>query len=190
MSADGNNTDDAVRDLEAWLMENPQTNDAVADVPRLRELCQSVWPTEPDEAAWNAALSRIHASLERAAVERSRSRRPLWAILGLTAAAVLAVLLARSLGTHGVARPKQVVEEPFPVAEAEDVTIVSMDARDVAFLVVGEPPVSGDLEFARAEDIRIIKCERCPYSGGLARLEQGDEVPMLVSAAVEQPNDD
>jgi hypothetical protein len=190
MSADGDN-------LDAWLREHPDSNDALADLPRLRELYQSAGPPEPEEAAWNAVHSRIYESLGRV-----RPPRPWWAIAaGVAAAAILAVLLMRSLWTtpplspplqgrgKGGAETVQRVEQPFAVAEPDDVVIVSMDARDVAALVVGEPPVGDDLEFARPEDIRVIRCERCPYSGRLARLEQGDEVPMFVTAAAIAPPD-
>ena len=159
-----------------------------ADLLRLRSLLQAALPPEPDEAAWHAVLMRIHLSLEGEV--GGRSRRPLWGILGLTAAAILAVFLARSLWTISVPAPTPRAEEAFPVAEADDVTIVSMDARDVAALVVGEPPVSGELVFVRPADIRVIRCERCPHSGRLARLEPGEEVPMFVSAAAVEPPDD
>lgn len=162
-----------------------------ADLPQLRRLLQAALPPEPDEAAWNAVLARVHASLDEQP-QQKRSPRPLWGIVGLTAAAViLAAILARSLWMTSAPMPVTAprAEEPLPVAEAEDVSIVSMDARDVAALVVGELPVSGELEFARPEDIRVIRCERCPHSGRLARLEPGDEVPMFVSAAnVDVPN--
>lgn len=162
-----------------------------ADLLRLRRLSQSVPPPEPDETSWRAVLARVHASLE-SPTGRRRSPRPVWGIVGLTAAAViLASLLTRSLWTTSVPVPVPTppVEEPFPVVEADDVTIVSMDAGDVAALVVGELPVSGELEFARPEDIRVIRCERCPHSGRFARLEPGEEVPMFVSAvAVDLPD--
>ncbi len=174
---------------ETWLTEHPEAKDDFADLPRLRELYQSICPPEPDDAAWNAVQARIHESISRGQSERTSSRRPLWAILGLTAAAaILSLLLARSLWPTRAPTPG--VEEPFPVAEADEVTIISMDARDVAALVVGEPPVGGELEFARPEDIRVIRCERCPHSGRMARLEQDGEVPMFVTAAVEPTNDD
>jgi hypothetical protein len=188
MSADRDN-------LEAWLREHPEAGDNLADLLRLRELYQSTPPPELDEAVWNAVYSRLSESIGRV-----RSPRPWWAIAaGAAAAAILAIFLARSLwllsfpwrgGRGEVSARVQRVEEPFPVAEADDVTILSMDARNVAALVVGEPPVGDDLEFARPEDIRVICCERCPYSGRFARLEQGDEVPMLVTAAAVTPGND
>jgi hypothetical protein len=164
-----------------------------AELLHLRSLSQSVLPPQPDETVWQAVLARVHASVDGEA-GKGRPSRPLWAIVGLSAAAaVLVGVLIRSLWTSTVPVPVPTpqIEEPLPVAEADDVTIVSMEARDVAALVVGEPPVSGELVFVRLEDIRVIRCERCPHSGRLARLEPGEEVPMFVSAAgVELPNDD
>lgn len=155
---------------------------------RLRLLAQSALPPEPDETAWQAVLARVHASVEGQATRR-RPLRLLWGIVGLTAAALLAGLLLRSLWTTSLPTPSPRLEEALPVMEAEDVTIVSMDARDAAALVVGEAPVAGELEFARPEDIRVIRCDRCPHSGRLARLEPGEEVPMFVSAAAAAPSD-
>jgi hypothetical protein len=179
--------------LEAWLTEHPEANDDLVDLPNLRAMYQSVWPTEPDEAAYNAVQARIHESIVQGLSPRQRRPRLGRAIVGLTAASVvLAALLTRSLWMPSVPTPPTVVkvEEPFPVVDPEDVTILAMDARDVAALVVGEPPVWGDLEFARPEDIHVIRCERCPHSGRLARLEREGEVPMFVSATVEPPDDD
>lgn len=181
--------------LEAWLTEHPEANDDLTDLPHLRALYQSVWPPEPDEAAWIAVQAHIHEAIVQGRSPRDRWPRRWWAIAGLTAASVLlGLLLTRSLwptsGPEPASVPVARVEEPFQVAEADDVIIISMDARDVAALVVGEPPVTGDLEFARPEDIHVIHCERCPYSGRLARLEQEGEVPMFVAAAVASPDDD
>jgi hypothetical protein len=188
-AGDGQFASGAESDFDAWLAEHPQDEGGLTDLWRLRHLSQSLSPREPDEVAWNAVLARIHKSIGHV-----RSPRPLWTIAaGAAAAAVLALLLARSLWTTKalVPAPTQHVEEPLPVAESGDVTIITIDARDVAALVVGEPPVSGDLEFARPEDIHVIRCERCPHSGRWARLEQGGEVPMFVTAAaIEPPNDD
>lgn len=183
MSADRDN-------LDAWMREHPEANDDLADLPRLRELYQSASPPEPEEGAWDRVSSRIYDSIVRV-----RSPRPWWAIAaGSVAAAILLLLLARSVRNTTVPVPLpeivQRVEEPFPVVDPDDVVIVSMDARDAAALVVGEPPVGDDLEFARPEDIRVIRCERCPYSGKLARLEQGDEVPILVTAAAVTPGNE
>jgi hypothetical protein len=175
--------------LEAWLTEHPEAKDDLADLSDLRALYQSVSPQAPEEAAWKVVLSRTHESIARVQSPRERSPRLRWAIVSFTAAAALAaVLLTRSLWTTSVPEPMPLAEEPFPVVEPEDVIIIAMEARDVPALVVAEPPVRGDLEFARTEDIHVIRCERCPYSGRKARLEQEGEVPMFVAAVV--PPDD
>ncbi len=177
--------------LEAWLTEHPEAKGDLADLSDLRALYQSVSPPVPDEAAWKVVFSRVHESIARVPSPRERSPRLRWAIVGLTAAAVFAaLLLTRSLWTTSIPEPMPLAEEPFPVVEPEDVIIIAMEARDVPALVVAEPPVRGDLEFARTEDIHVIRCERCPYSGRQARLEQEGEVPMFVTAAVVPPEDE
>lgn len=165
----------------------------LSDLERLRALYQASSAPEPAEDVWNGVQSRVHESVGRTASVGGALRRPVWMIAGLSAAAALmGLLLAKSLWTvPPLAAPQpQAVVEPFPVADADDVRIVSMDARDAASLVVGELPVAGVVEFAQPEDIRVIRCERCPHSGRKARLVQGGEVPMFVSAALEVPNDD
>ncbi len=163
-----------------------------ADLRHLREWCQSVPPPEPEDAAWTAVLIRVHDAVRTMKPRRHRSSRPVWAIAGLAAAAaLLAVLLSRPLWMRTPSRPQPPIEEPFPVAEAGDVDILSIDARDVAGLVVGEPPVADDLIFVRQEDVRVVECKCCPHSGNIAKLRAG-EVPMLVTSAapVGAPDDE
>jgi hypothetical protein len=180
--------------LEDWLTEHPEAKDDLTDLLHLRAVYQSVWPPEPSEGSWNVVQSHVHESIAHRRSLRDRWPRWRWALTGLAAASVLlGGLLARSLWTTHAPNsvPEALVEEPFPVVEPDEVTIIAMDASDVGSLVVAEPPVSGDLVFARPEDIHVIHCERCPFCGGLARLEQEGEVPMFVSAAaVEAPDDD
>ncbi|HWG47420.1 MAG TPA: hypothetical protein VN688_31945 [Gemmataceae bacterium] len=183
---------DSEDDLSEWLREHPEAHGDMADLQRMRELYQSVSVPQPEEAAWTATLTRI-ASGSRLRVKPALRRKRLGAILSLTAAAALvAVLLARSwwTGQSSTQPQPQLAEEVFPVVEADDVTIISMDARDVAALVVGEPPISGDLEFVQAADIRVIKCQRCPKCGNVPRLAQG-AVPMVVTsvARVDEPEE-
>jgi hypothetical protein len=164
----------------------------LTDLQRLRALYQAAPAPEAAENVWNGMLSRVHEAVGGAMAGRQRLLRPWWVAAGLSAAAVfLGIVLARSLWrTDGPpARETPVALTPYPVVDAEEVRIVSMDARDAATLVVGVPPLSGDMVFAQPEDIRVIRCERCPYSGRLAHLDQGGEVPMFVSAVVAPPDD-
>jgi hypothetical protein len=195
MSQERNNPDRprGADDFEAWVNEHPTAHDDLEDLSRLRELYQSAGPSEPGENAWNAALNGICARVP--AVRAWRRASPHWLryALGATAAAaVLAVvLLGRSWWTTGQLPPVVDPEEPYPVVEAGDVTIISMDPHDVAALVVGEPPVTGELVFARPDDVRVIKCVRCPHSGNVPQLKRG-EVPMFVASVVgaENPHDE
>ena len=208
MSDDRNNpdrrgeVDDSARDSvpafgDGALPPDFEADEFVADLDRLRALCRSVPPPEPEDAAWTAVLARIHdgvrASPVRLAPVGAASRAApgrRWAVVGLAAAALIAVLLARPVGRKAPS-PQPPSEEPFPVAEAGDVDIIRIDARDVAGLVVGEPPVSGELVFAQQEDVRVVECKCCPKSGNVAKLRQG-EVPMLMTSVVraDAPDDE
>ncbi len=166
----------------------------LADLQRLRRLYQSVHPPEPSDAVWMTVRSRIGDAVPALHSQRRGSLRSLWAIVGLAAAAAIlgGVLLVRSGWLIGpIPQPQLSDEEPYPVAESDDVNIISMDARDVAALVIGEPPISGDLEFVQQADVRVIKCERCPHSGNVPRLARG-EVPMFVTSVARavDPNDE
>jgi hypothetical protein len=178
-------------DFEAWLTAHPEANDELDDLRNLRGTFQSAWPAEPDASAWSVRLNRIASAGAGAHVAKKPApRRPLWVAIGLmAAAAVVALLVARLWWTPAL--PPEPFEEPYPVAEADDVNIISIEAEDLPHLVVGEPPVSGELAFVRTEDVRVIKCKKCPKSGNMPHLETGEEVPMFVStvARVDDPND-
>jgi hypothetical protein len=178
-------------DFDAWLAEHPAAHDDLADVSRLRELFLSVGPSEPEEGAWTAALNGIRAAIPN---RRGWRRAPSpWSrlVLGMAAAAAVLclALIGRSWWLSGPLPQPVLMEEPYPVVAAQDVTIISMDPHDVAALVVGEPPVTGELVFAQPDDVRVIKCERCPHSGNLPHLKRG-EVPMFVTAVVQADNSD
>ncbi len=177
-------------DFERWVSEHPAANDDLTDLPRLRELYQSVNPSEPEESAWTAILNGIRDAVPNVRISRTAASRWLRLAIGIASAAILAgVILGRSWWTTGPIPQPVLAEEPYPVVEAKDVRIISMDPHDVAALVVGEPPVTGELVFAQPDDVRAIKCERCPHSGNKAKLKQG-EVPMFVSSVVRADDPD
>jgi hypothetical protein len=181
---------ESVDDADDWLKDHPEASVDFADLERLKELYQGAGPLEPDEVAWTATLRRIAGAVPPPRERVRPSRRLTWMALGLMAAAALvAFLLVRSAWFTGPRTPPLPADEPYPVAEANDVNIISMDANDVAALVVGEPPVSDDLVFAQCSDIHVIKCKRCPISGRAPQLQRG-EVPMFVVSVAHVENPD
>jgi hypothetical protein len=176
--------------VEAWLADHLEAAAEVETLRRLERLWQTAAPPEPAPEAWAGALARIAMSLPGPVPARPRAAfRPLlWASGVAGAAAVLlAILLTPSLWP-GLPRPNgpgETEEEPFPVASAEDVTIISMDAHDMGALVVGQPPVQdGPLEMASRNDIKVLSVEPAWPDGPVGRFVQGDEIPMLWSSVI------
>ena len=133
----------------------------------------------------------------------TRSHWRLRLLLGLaaTAAAIFGgVVLARAFWPeHPTGPDRQEVAQktpaviadepdlPFPVAEVQEVNIISIDVEDADRVVMlGQPPM-GTFELAAPEDIEIVKMEPWPEDGRTPRLHRGPEVPMIVVAAVDRP---
>jgi anti-sigma factor RsiW len=177
--------------VEAWLLDHPEAAAELETLRRLERLWQAAAAPEPAPEAWAAVLARVEASLPRQVPARPRiASRLLWGASGVAAAAAVlgAVLLARSLGPGLLppTNPAASAEEPFPVASAEDVTIISMDAHDLGALVVGQPPVQeGPLEMASRDDVKVLNVEPAWPDGPVARFVQGDEIPMLWSSVID-----
>jgi hypothetical protein len=159
--ADGE-LDASARDaMAAWLARCPAAAREVEAWQRLDRLFQGTAPAEPAPPAWIATRDRIAAGMR---VKR-RPSGPWWAA-GVAAASVL---LALFLGKDAWQPPVTPVpvETPYPVAEADEISILSMDPDDTVALVVGTPPIVGPIDLARAEDITLVE----------ARAHQEDEEP-------------
>jgi anti-sigma factor RsiW len=182
-------------EVAAWLEHHPDGRAEVEEVQRLTALWRRHLPPEPAPAAWTAALARIEtADPFRPPVSPWRGRRATWTYTGLAAAAVLgAVMLGRSLWVNpggplpeeGTSQPVAAAEEPFPVALASEITIVSMelkDARDVDSLV-GHPPVLANMEVAGRDDVQLL--DAAWHDGRKAQMRDEGEVPMIVASASE-----
>jgi hypothetical protein len=131
----------------------------------LAQLWQATTLPDPSEAAWAGVLAQIESSLaaqpSRPRLPQRRPRRfPGRLILGLGGVAAAAVLVLFAIVHAGgwFRGPKTelaVVIEPLPVAADDDVEIFSMDAADLAALIVGRPPYQGPLVLASVEDVFI-----------------------------------
>jgi len=143
--------------VEAWLVEHPDVAAEVEGSRRLMRLWEKTAPTLPAPAVWNATLERITARLPSSRRQGVLSgpwrNKAVWA----AGAAVVLVLLGRALWVQS---PESVVPPgetlPFPVATAQDVTILSMDASDTGFLVIGHPPILGKIDLADHGDVVLL----------------------------------
>ncbi len=94
---------------------------------------------------------------------------------GLAAAVLAAVFLPRWLptgdGPHG--------DDPLPVIAPGDVTIISMDDRDAAGLVVAAPPVR-EILLASQDDVSVMNVQSYRDDDPAPLIGEG-EVPMIVA---------
>lgn len=152
---DGELNPAAQRSVEHWLAAHPQERAEVETQRSLNRLWADTAPTEPGDEAWSGVLARV---ADAAAVPAPRPRHPArriagiaWLALGLVATAatlLVAFWLARPSGPTG---PVAVL----PVLTGDEVEIISMDAADVAALVVGELPRRAPLVMASVDEVTV-----------------------------------
>jgi hypothetical protein len=167
--------------IEAWLARHPDAAAEVEAQRRLAQLWQDTTPVEPSEAAWGGVLERL-GSLPRTPPagpgRRGVGRLALWAG-ALLAASAAAVWLALALSSPGPGRPAAPpanpqpdpqeraakpqpapeVLEPFPVATADEVEILSIQGDDMETVLVGEPPVRGPLVMADPGEVELKRAK-------------------------------
>jgi anti-sigma factor RsiW len=158
---DGELDPGASRSVEEWLAVHPEDRAEVEAQRRLARLWQTTQAPEPDAGAWAALRARLDTGL--AAASARTNPRP-WSarlVLGLALPFVGAasILVALFLNPANETRPPDdkppSAIRPFPVASADDVEIISINAADVPALVVGEPPVKRPLVLAAAGDVTV-----------------------------------
>jgi anti-sigma factor RsiW len=177
--ADGELGGRRAAEVADWVAGHPDAAAEVEEQQRLRMLWEQTAPSEPSRLAWDRTLSGMESALTaRRPASAWRRFRPLW-LSGVVAASLAVVMLGRSLLVQPVPpRPAAADEEPFPVAQASEIDIISMDAHDADSLV-GHPPVLADLKFVAAGDLGQVRVDPHPDGWG-ARLEPG-AVPMVVA---------
>jgi hypothetical protein len=164
--ADGELTAAERARVERWLAEYPEARellDAQESLgPGNTEFWQAVRPPEPSAAEWAAARERIDAT--------PPEPRKTWAgwlgTIGLVATAASLVLLLPPADRpcpdrHRIVEEPQTPtprseEEPFPMAMADDVRILSLPETAANFLVIGEHPLRDSLlQLARFHEIEF-----------------------------------
>jgi hypothetical protein len=150
-------------EMQAWLHNHP---DAAAEIQSLRnfvDLWQDYTVPEPLPSTWDRALQNIEITLAQPRPRPIPWGGSLLSRLGLggLVAAGFAGLLAIRFLLPGpdlkTTEPVVAAEEPYPVATSDEITIISMDPRESRSLVVGRPPIPGDLEWANFEDVTMEK---------------------------------
>src|SRR6266849_2970766 len=104
--------------------------------------------------------------------------------LGIAAGCLAALLLARiywpTPGNPPITPADD--EEPYPVASADEITIICMDPRESRCLVVGLPPISGDMELAGHDDVTLHDMQ--PNNGGQTpEVYKGGTFPVILPTA-------
>jgi anti-sigma factor RsiW len=169
---DGELSGAARQRLTDWLAEQPAAQSDLEEWRQLAALAQATRAADPGQAAWRGVLRRI----EMSAPPPRRLTWMLRAAAALAAAVALALLVPRP-----AADPPA---EELVVASAADIEIISMEAADVAALVVGRPPVHEPLVLAESADIHVENVEP-DHDGAMpaVRWWVGDEAPMIVAVA-------
>jgi anti-sigma factor RsiW len=152
--------------VERWLADHPEARELVEEQealgPRNADFWRAVSPPQPPRRAWDETLALI-----RERTRRSVTRRwlPWVGSLALAATATAATLLfvlppAPSVGPERPPIRGPVVEttvEPFAMASADEVQIISLPESAARMLVVGEHPLRDALVvLARADEIEFF----------------------------------
>jgi hypothetical protein len=202
---DGDPRLSALRDqVEAWLADHPAARAEVESQRRLTRLWQETRPEAPAEGAWERVLPAVRQRV----LAGGRSRGPRWwpfawvvgALATGAAAAAITVAFLRAPPPAEVARPDPPWQqprppdgpgpaprpgsaEPFPVATADEVEILSVRGPEMARLLVGRRPVEGPLELVAHGEVEVERAE--------PDFQMGDgATPMLwarVGREVEEP---
>jgi anti-sigma factor RsiW len=186
--------------VAAWLTDHP---DVAADLEAqrsAREAAQAAPPPEPCEAAWSAVLDRIdeRTQIIRAKQRRDRlrfwRRRAFWlragAGTGVAAAVLIALLLRQPLKDAKAPNtqvqppaPPMVVAHVLPVADDEEVEIISMDAADAPAVVVGRLPMPKKFELAATGEVVVHEVVGPNGTKGMipnkVNMDDSPGVPML-----------
>ena len=175
------------RDAESfheWLHKHPESVAEFHALTHFVEFWRKKALPEPTATAWDCALGKIEMRL---AQPQPRPLPPARSLLfrtglGLAAASLTAALVWRLL--LPVSGPPATVtavaeEEPYPVATSDEITIVTMDPRESRSLVVGLPPIPGDLEWASFEDV-TLEATKPNADNQVPEMHKGGTKPMIL----------
>jgi hypothetical protein len=183
--------------VEAFLADHPEARADLDELKRLsrgnRKLWQASAGPSPSEASWARLFARVQQALTApprpaaagtapapAAARPPRVRR-LPALLAAAAFVLLAFALLRPNAPTDT-RPVPDVEEPWAVATADDVDIVSIRGADTDLLVIGRPPLPADTQIVLATPNDVAFEKVAPDTDGMMPQmpPPGSTVAMIV----------
>jgi len=174
--------------VEAWLADHPE---AVAELENQRKLSRTnskLWhssaPPSPGERSWSRLFGRVRTALANPPARPEPARRPPHfrygaAILATAAAALFAIGLFHPDEPGPVVPSSPEDETILVMAEPADVDIQSIQDVDAEFLLVGQPPLTGQVVLAAAGDIQLEKVQKDTDGMVPAPMAAGPNVPML-----------
>ena len=174
--ADGELCADNRAAIDAWLGCHPAQADTVDALRRLPQLYREVPPPMPSPDAWSA----VRAGIEKGLHERqAHASAPSWPksrlVLAAAAAALFAVVFLGK--SHWSV---QAAKEPYPVVDAGDVAILSIDGNDCDCLVAAQPPVGriDERDLAMSNDVMVLNLEE-HWDRTVAQQRCEEGAPML-----------
>jgi anti-sigma-K factor RskA len=178
---DGELSPAAQERLEAWIAQDPGILREIERQEKIKNLYASTRPSEPTEAAWQAAAFR---SKRRMIVRVEPAHRPaLWTSRSAAIAAAAAVLIAALVIGP---RPSGQIRDDLPelqVLSPQEVEIVSLDDQDRGALMVGQAPTLENMVAVTPADVQITSAMAGP-DGCMPRIvipKDQQAMPMIVA---------
>ena len=174
--------------VEAWLADHPEARAELDNQRKLSRTNAKLWqsssPASPGERSWSRLFVRVHTALTNrpATPELSRGMpryRYAAAMLATAAAAVFAVGLFRPGEPVPVVPVPDGDETVLVMADPADIDIQSIQFADTELLVIGQPPLTGQVVLAAPGDIQLEKVAKDTDGMMPAPMAAGQNVPML-----------
>jgi anti-sigma factor RsiW len=179
--------------VEAWLEEHPEARGALEGQMRLSRRNRKLWkvisPLAPSEGNWARVFGRVQDVLDspiRPAPPRPARRRLPYIAAAIATAAALMLAIYLQPPASGpqadVSADNGTDVEVLALADDADVDIVSIDDRDSAALVIGQPPLAGTVVLAAVGDVELKGVQKAD-DGMMPKVQMTDAgyAPMIIA---------